>query len=47
MTPKNINEVFEFGDFIGNISIYLFGLLPVLLLLISKVFKKGVVKQDE
>ncbi|MEK4511228.1 GerAB/ArcD/ProY family transporter [Paenibacillus sp. FSL K6-2524] len=42
MLPKNINEVFDFGDFIGDISIYLFGIVPLLLLIISKVFKKGV-----
>jgi spore germination protein len=47
MLPKNINDMFAFGDFIGNLSIYLFGLLPILLLLISKIFKKGAVKQDE
>ncbi|HEY2492672.1 MAG TPA: spore germination protein [Paenibacillus sp.] len=41
LLPKNMNEVFDFGDFIGNVSIYLFGLLPVLLLLITKIFKKG------
>ncbi|WP_438351730.1 spore germination protein [Paenibacillus sp. FA6] len=47
LLPKNMNEVFDFGDFIGNVSIYLFGLLPILLLLITKVFKKGAVMQDE
>jgi len=44
LLPKNMNEVFDFDDFVGNISIYLFGLLPVLLLLIAKIFKKGGVK---
>lgn len=43
--PKNMNELFDFGDFIGNVAIYLFGVVPVLLLFISKVFKKGAVKQ--
>ncbi|OAB42477.1 spore germination protein [Paenibacillus glacialis] len=44
LLPKSMNEVFDFDNFIGNISIYLFGLLPVLLLLIAKIFKKGGVK---
>ncbi|MNP49804.1 Spore germination protein YndE [compost metagenome] len=47
MLPKDVNELFSFGDFIGNTSIGLFGILPVLLLLISIIFKKGAVKQDE
>ncbi|AJS58837.1 GerAB/ArcD/ProY family transporter [Paenibacillus sp. IHBB 10380] len=46
LLPKNMNEVFNFGDFIGIMS-YLFMLLPVLLLLITKIFKKGAVKEDE
>lgn len=46
MLPKNMNEVFDFGDFIGSVSIYLFGLLPVVLLLITKIFKKGALKED-
>ncbi|GGH22604.1 spore germination protein [Paenibacillus segetis] len=47
MLPKNVNELFEFGDFIGNISIYLVGLVSIILLLMSKVFKKGAVEQNE
>ncbi|OAB28434.1 spore gernimation protein [Paenibacillus macquariensis subsp. defensor] len=47
LLPKNMNEVFDFGDFIGSVSIYLFGLLPVLLLLITKIFRIGAVKADE
>ncbi len=46
LLPKNMNEVFDFGDFIGSVSIYLFGLLPVVLLLITKIFKKGALKED-
>lgn len=38
--PKNINALFAFGDFIGNLALYLFGLVPVVLLLLSK-WKKG------
>jgi len=45
LLPKNMNEVFGFGDFIGIMS-YLFMLLPVPLLLITKIFKKGAVKED-
>lgn len=44
LLPKNINDLFSLGDFIGNVYIYLFGLLPILLLLIAIIFKKGVVK---
>ncbi|GAB1802718.1 spore germination protein [Priestia megaterium] len=40
MIPKNINDVFKLGDVIGNIALVLFGFLPLLLLIISKV--KGV-----
>ncbi|WP_394557801.1 spore germination protein [Priestia aryabhattai] len=40
MIPKNINDVFKLGDMIGNIALVLFGFLPLLLLIISKV--KGV-----
>ncbi|PQP81524.1 spore gernimation protein [Paenibacillus sp. PCH8] len=43
--PKNLEETLALGDFLGNISIFLFGLLPLLLLLISFVRKKGG-KQD-
>lgn len=44
MLPKNINELFDLGDFIGNVSLILFGIIPVILLLIAKIFKKGVAK---
>lgn len=40
MIPKNINDVFKLGDVIGNIALVLFGFLPLLLLIISKI--KGV-----
>lgn len=40
--PKNLEETLALGDFLGNMSIFLFGLLPLLLLLIlSFVRKKG------
>ena len=37
MIPKNINDLFKFGDMIGNIAVFLFGVLPLMLLLISKL----------
>ncbi|MEA0565083.1 spore germination protein [Lysinibacillus irui] len=37
MTPKNINELFKFGDKIGNVALILFGVIPITLLLISKL----------
>ncbi|MDN3018412.1 GerAB/ArcD/ProY family transporter [Paenibacillus sp. BSR1-1] len=37
LIPKNINDLFKFGDLIGNAALVLFGVLPLLLLLISKV----------
>ncbi|MCG7378692.1 spore germination protein [Paenibacillus sp. ACRSA] len=39
--PKNLEETLALGDFLGNISIFLFGLLPLLLLIISMIRKKG------
>jgi spore germination protein len=36
MLPKNINDLFNFGDNIGNAALYLFGLLPLVLLLIAR-----------
>ncbi|GIN68174.1 spore germination protein [Bacillus sonorensis] len=40
MTPKNLNHVFAFGDVVGRIAVILFGLVPIPLLLISKMKKK-------
>lgn len=37
MTPKNINDLFKFGDMIGNAALFLFGAFPVILLFISKL----------
>lgn len=37
MIPKNTNDLFKFGDWIGNVALFLFGLLPLILLLISKL----------
>ncbi|MGM7723563.1 spore germination protein [Metabacillus sp. Hm71] len=34
--PKSIDELFKLGDIIGTIALYLFGLLPLILLIISK-----------
>ncbi len=39
--PKNLEETLALGDFLGNMSIFLFGLLPLLLLIISFINKKG------
>lgn len=43
--PNNINGLFEFGDFIGNCGFYLGGLLPLLLLAISKIRRKTKIKR--
>ncbi|MEH7454627.1 GerAB/ArcD/ProY family transporter [Gottfriedia acidiceleris] len=40
MIPKDINETFKMADIIGNTSFYLFGIIPLLLLVISFVRKK-------
>lgn len=40
MTPKNINQLFQFGDLIGNSAIYLVGVIPLVLLMISKVRRR-------
>lgn len=37
MIPRNINDVFKLGDMVGNAALILFGFLPVLLLIISKI----------
>lgn len=37
MIPKNINDQFKLGDIIGNVALFLFGLLPLLLLIISRI----------
>lgn len=37
MVPKNINDLFKFGDIIGHVALLLFAVLPVILLLISKL----------
>ncbi|MDQ0200181.1 spore germination protein [Neobacillus ginsengisoli] len=36
MTPKNINYLFKLGDMIGNFALFLFGLLPLPLLIIAR-----------
>ncbi|PFA14392.1 MULTISPECIES: spore germination protein [Bacillus cereus group] len=37
MTLKNINDLFKFGDMIGNTAMFLFGLQPLLLLVILRL----------
>jgi spore germination protein len=39
MIPKNINEMFTMGSWIGNFTLYFFSIVPILLLLIS--FMRG------
>ncbi|MFD3260556.1 GerAB/ArcD/ProY family transporter [Paenibacillus lentus] len=41
MLPKNVTEIFKLGDIVGTASIYIFGGVPLLLLLISIIRKKG------
>ncbi|MDR6999186.1 spore germination protein [Neobacillus niacini] len=36
MIPKNLNDVFKLGDVIGNAALYIFGGLPLVLLIIAK-----------
>lgn len=42
MTSKNINDLLKLGDMLGNAALFLFGLLPLLLLIITRL-KGGVV----
>jgi spore germination protein len=42
MVPQSLDQAFKLGDFIGNVSIYLFGGIPILLLLLSILRKKGI-----
>jgi spore germination protein len=37
MIPKNVDDVFHLGDFVGNIALLLIGVLPFILLVISKM----------
>ncbi|WP_440112988.1 GerAB/ArcD/ProY family transporter [Paenibacillus sp. QZ-Y1] len=41
MMPKTVNETFELGDMLGNASVFLFAILPLVLLLLSLIRKKG------
>lgn len=41
MVPQSLDQAFKLGDFLGSASIYLFGAVPVLLLLLCIVRKKG------
>ncbi|WP_017149838.1 spore germination protein [Bacillus bingmayongensis] len=41
MTSKNINDLLKFGDMVGNTALFLFGLLPLLLLIITRLKRKG------
>ncbi|WP_028402701.1 spore germination protein [Ectobacillus panaciterrae] len=40
MTPKNINDLFKLGDIVGDIALFLFGVMPPLLLIIARL-KEG------
>jgi len=40
MTPKSINDLFKLGDMIGNVALIIFGVMPLLLLIVSKL-KEG------
>ncbi|MCR6095596.1 GerAB/ArcD/ProY family transporter [Salipaludibacillus agaradhaerens] len=37
MIPKDLNDIFTLGDWIGNSAIFLFGTVPLLLLIITKL----------
>ncbi|MEK3704771.1 spore germination protein [Paenibacillus sp. FSL R7-0198] len=41
MMPKTVFETFALGDMLGNVSVVLFAILPLVLLLISIIRKKG------
>ncbi|MGV2964207.1 GerAB/ArcD/ProY family transporter [Paenibacillus sp. FSL H8-0317] len=41
LMPKTVDETFALGDMLGNLSVLLFAILPLLLLLISLIRKKG------
>jgi spore germination protein len=40
MIPKNINDVFKLGEMMGNVALFLFGFLPLPLLIISRLKEK-------
>lgn len=41
MIPKTVDDTFALGDMLGNVSVFLFGILPLVLLLLSLIRKKG------
>lgn len=41
MMPKTVDDTFKLGDMLGNVSVFLFGILPLVLLLLSLIRKKG------
>jgi len=41
MIPKNVTEAFKLGDTVGHASVFLFGVIPLILLLVSIARKKG------
>ncbi|MFD0771798.1 spore germination protein [Bacillus sp. CGMCC 1.60114] len=45
MTSKNINDLLKFGDMIGNAACVLFGLLPLLLLIVIRY--KGIQHEEK
>ncbi|MEN1938662.1 spore germination protein [Paenibacillus sp. 102] len=40
MTSKNTNDLFKFGDMLGNTALFLFGLLPLLLFVVMRLKSK-------
>ncbi|WP_028401708.1 spore germination protein [Ectobacillus panaciterrae] len=40
MIPKNTNDLFKLGDMMGNFALFLFGLQPLLLLLVLRLKKR-------
>ncbi len=41
MIPKDVTEAFKLGDTVGYASVFLFGVMPLILLLVSLAGKKG------
>ncbi|WP_433747506.1 spore germination protein [Paenibacillus amylolyticus] len=41
MMPKTVEDTFALGDMLGNASVFLFAILPLVLLLMSLIRKKG------
>ncbi|KQY92909.1 spore gernimation protein [Paenibacillus sp. Root52] len=41
LMPKNVDQTFALGDMLGNASVFLFAILPLVLLVLSLIRKKG------